>query len=222
MPTRSVSRSFQATSLLASGRVKPSFTNCLGLRVELADDVGVGAAAREGDQAPVVGRLEPGRAVPDPVLLLGLGEGVEVEHRLPLRLRLAVLVERRAPPQPALVLLVAPEVVVELAALRDVGDLLLRIEDLEQAVVERLELRPLGQFGGGLRVALLDPRERLLAGHVFEPQEWVLLPIGRGGHRNGEQDRGQEHEPEVHGNPPGEFCETIAPGRCCVPLMSAA
>ena len=50
--------------------------------------------------------------MPDPVLLLGLAEGVEVEHGLPGGLGLAVLVERRPPPEPALVLGVLPEVVV--------------------------------------------------------------------------------------------------------------
>src|SRR5262249_681860 len=80
----------------------------LGLGVEFANDRGIRAAARERHERPVIARFQPRRAVPDPVLLLGLRECVEIEYRLPFRLGLAVFVERGAPPEAALVLLVAP------------------------------------------------------------------------------------------------------------------
>ena len=59
--------------------------------VELADDRGVGPAPRQRDEAAVVGRLQEVRPVPDPVLLLLVGEFVQVEDRLPPRVGLAVL-----------------------------------------------------------------------------------------------------------------------------------
>ena len=68
-------------------------------------------------------------AVPDPVLALGLVSASRSMHGFPLRLRLAVFVQRGAPPQAALVLLVLPEVVVVLADLLDAGDLRVGIED---------------------------------------------------------------------------------------------
>ena len=79
--------------------------------VELAHHLGVGAAARQRDQAAAILGAEALGTAPDPVLALGGGQRVEVEHGFPARLRLAVLGERRAPPQAALVLLVLPEVV---------------------------------------------------------------------------------------------------------------
>ena len=78
--------------------------------------------------------------MPDPVLLLPVGEFVEVEDGLPLRVGLAVLVEGGAPPQAALVLLVAPEVVIVTTVFADVRDFLFGIHDCEQALSNRLEV----------------------------------------------------------------------------------
>src|SRR3546814_9192952 len=65
-------------------------------QVELAGHVGVGAAARERDQAAFVVRAQAVGAVPDPVLAFGLVQRVEGEQGFPLRLVLAVLLERRS------------------------------------------------------------------------------------------------------------------------------
>src|SRR5207342_1665917 len=80
----------------------------LGAEIEFAGDVGVGTTGRECDQAALIGRLQARRAMPYPLFafgaLLGFIECVDVEHGFPRRLRLAVLVERGAAPQAALVL----------------------------------------------------------------------------------------------------------------------
>src|SRR3546814_17342591 len=57
----------------------------LGGQVELAGHVGVGAAARERDQAAGVVRAQAVGAVPDPVLAFGRVQRVEVEQGFPLR-----------------------------------------------------------------------------------------------------------------------------------------
>lgn len=81
------------------------------LEVELADRHRVLASVGERDQATILAGLHTVGAVPDPVRLLRRGERVEVEHGRPLRRGRAVGGERRAPPDPAHVRLVAPEVV---------------------------------------------------------------------------------------------------------------
>jgi hypothetical protein len=115
--------------------------------------------------------------VPHPALLLGFAEGVQVEDELPFRRGLAVFVEAGPPPQAPGILRVLPEVVVEVAGLRDVGDLGLGIEDLEDVGFQFLVGRPGFQFLGGLGVALPHPGQGLLAGHVLEPQ----VGVGGGG-----------------------------------------
>src|SRR5690606_29686876 len=100
-----------------------AFDPLLAGQVELAGDVGVGAAARQRDQAALVlGRQAIG-AVPDPVLALGLVEGVEVDDGFPLGVVRAVGLQRGAAPEAALVLRVLPEVVVVVADLADVRNL---------------------------------------------------------------------------------------------------
>ena len=112
-----------AQAALRLGTVEPVGEELLVDQVELAGLVGVGAAARQRDQAAGVVGLAAIGAVPDPVLALGLVQRVQVQHRLPLRLRLAVLGQRGAAPDTAFVLLVLPEVVVVVADLLHARDL---------------------------------------------------------------------------------------------------
>src|SRR5699024_8850222 len=67
--------------------------------VDLAGLVGVGATVGEVDERSAAVRSQDGGAVPHPVLALCGVERVEVEHGLPPRVRLAVLLERRPTPQ---------------------------------------------------------------------------------------------------------------------------
>ena len=111
--TNTVSASIQRRRPWPRARTKPSSTEAARVEVELA-------RRRRRPPRRATGRPARGRqsgrsslrAVPDPALALGRAQGVEVEHHLPLRVVGAVLLERGAPPQAALVLGVAPEVVV--------------------------------------------------------------------------------------------------------------
>src|SRR5262249_2135641 len=106
------------------------------------------------------------------------------DHRLPLRARRAEGRERRAPPDPALVDLVLPEVVDDVAEKLRRRDLLLRVEDLERALVDRLILRLRLEHGDGLLALRLGPCERLPALDVLEPLKVVG---GRRGTQGGER-----------------------------------
>ena len=173
----------------------------LGVQIELTGHIGVRTAARQRDQAAAVIGAQAVGAVPDPVLALGLVQRVEVDQDLPLRPGLAVLLQRRAPPQPAGVLLVAPEVVVPLALLVDAGDLVIGIVDGEQVGLELLELRRARLFGLVLRVLLPDPLQRLGILHAFQPLVGIghlrLLVRVHGAGRKAHRQREGRHRNEI-------------------------
>ncbi|OIQ79807.1 hypothetical protein GALL_384430 [mine drainage metagenome] len=148
--------------LEAAGHPRP------GLEVELARHVGVGAAAGERHQgAAAVGTQDLG-AVPYPALALGGGERVEVEEHVPVGVVGAVRLERRPPPEPALVRRVAPQVVVQLPGLGDRGDLRVGVEHREDALAQVVETRS-GERARRLVVAGAHPRKRVVALDVLEP-----------------------------------------------------
>src|SRR5690606_4425613 len=136
------------------GAEEAVFHPLLAGQVELAGHVGVGAAARERDQAAVVVRAQAVGAVPDPVLALGGIERVQIEQQFPLGVVLAVFLERGAAPDAALVVFVAPEVVVVVAHLADGGDALVGVIDGEQLGFEFAEGIGVGQLGLGGGVLL--------------------------------------------------------------------
>jgi hypothetical protein len=104
----------------------------LRFEIELPDHISIGSAAGEGNEAePVLGG-EHGGPMPDPVLALGLPEGIEIDHRLPGRLRRAILRQRRPPPEAAGMGGITPEVVVVRADLRHERDLVVGVENREQ------------------------------------------------------------------------------------------
>jgi hypothetical protein len=132
------------------------------------------APPREREQAAGRTAAQQLGTAPDPVLLLGRGQGVQVQDHIPLRLGLAEALQRGAPPQAAGVLLVAPEVVEPVAPAHHRGDAFLGIQDGLQA------LAGLGEAGFGLqqlaagRVVLAHPVQGALALHIFQPQEGVF------------------------------------------------
>src|SRR3546814_3695081 len=93
----------------------------------------------------------------------------------PLRLVLAVFLERGAAPDAALVLRVLPEVVVVLAALADVGDLGVGIEHGEDVGLELVEARRAGQFGFGAGVLLAHPGQLRSEEHTSELQSLMRI-----------------------------------------------
>mmetsp|Transcript_55402 Transcript_55402/g.173793 ORF Transcript_55402/g.173793 Transcript_55402/m.173793 type:complete len:306 (+) Transcript_55402:1576-2493(+) len=118
---------------------------CLRGEIELADDAGVGPAARELHEAEVLGlgRAQPqGRAaLPDPGHALRRRQGIDVEHWLPSGGGLPELLEGGPPPQAADVGLVLPEVV-------DVPSAHAHRGDLRRGLQQLLELRQQGRGGG--------------------------------------------------------------------------
>ena len=95
---------------------------------------------------------------------------VEIQQSFPLRLRVCVIGDRRAPPDALGMLCVLPEIedklVIQFAGRNAVG----RIEDLENSI-EILLIIGIGfQHGGGIGVLRLDPFHRPGPVNVFEPE----------------------------------------------------
>ncbi|SPZ42206.1 Uncharacterised protein [Rhodococcus wratislaviensis] len=129
------------------------------LEVEFAHHGRVGATAGEGQQGTRLLGSQHAGPCPHPVLALTFGEGVDVEQDVPLRVVGAVLLEGGAPPDAALVVAVAPEVVQVLTAHAGVGDPVVRVEHVEDPALERGELGVLGVLGERAGVALPHPVE---------------------------------------------------------------
>ncbi|MNT70079.1 hypothetical protein D3C72_2084350 [compost metagenome] len=76
---------------------------------------------------------------------------------------------------------VAPEIIVKLAFLADVGNALLRVEDGFQARLQGGEAGLGFQFPGADGIVLPDPGQRLVAEDFFQPQMGIGVGGGRGG-----------------------------------------
>ena len=126
----------------------------------------------------------------NPGLPVRLRERVHVEYRLPRRRGCAVGGERGPPPDAPLVRVVPPEVVDGLTAELGRRDLLLRVQDLQRALVDRLVFRASLQEGGRLRVVLPRPIQGLLALDLLQPLERILSALR--GHRRRPR-HGQRH-----------------------------
>ena len=137
--------------------------------VEFAHDGGVGTATRQLDQGQGVVGLDDFGARPHPVLVIGAAKCIDVDDDVPLRLFGAVAGQRGAPPQPARVLGIAPEVVQVLAATPHIRDARIGVEHLQRLGAHLLEpvAAELGESG---LVVLAHPVQRVVAGDVLEPQ----------------------------------------------------
>jgi hypothetical protein len=169
-------------------------------QAELARNGGVGAAAREEDQASLVVGVERIIAFEDPVFVFGSGEGVDIEHSLPGGVGFAVLLEGCSAEDAADVAIVLPEIVIGVAPFGDHGDAFAGIEDGEESFPEGFEPGVAGEFGDAGFVLLADPGEGGFTGYLFEPEEGIMegkilgLVLDRGGWlrfgRGGEKTRG--------------------------------
>ena len=138
--------------------------------VEFAHHRGVGTAARQRDQhSPIIG-AQRRRALPHPVLVLGLGEFVDVDQHVPLGIVGDVGVEGRAAPQAARIGGVAPEVVEVVAAASNVRDAVVGVEGFESLFLDLGEPLRRGQPVDGRGVVLTHPVERGVGGDLLEPQ----------------------------------------------------
>ncbi|EGJ74196.1 putative prolyl oligopeptidase [Streptomyces sp. Tu6071] len=143
--------------------------------VEFAHLDRVAAAARQAHERPLPVRLAHDGTAPHPVDALGPGERVGIEQYLPRGRVLAVLLGGGAPPQPAHVLGVPPEVVPAGAPSRRVGDAVARVEHLAHPCFERGEPGVLREGGLRLGVPLSHPGESRLALDVFQPQIRIVI-----------------------------------------------
>ena len=168
--------------------------------VELAHDLGVSAALREMDQAPLVLRIEAARAVVDEALVLRLAEGIDIEKRGPRRLRFLVIGERGLAPETARVLGVGPEIPHALVLDAWRRNSLLRAVDREEAILERLEAGLAGELLLGDRVVGAREGERLLAVDLLEIEKVLVLDrrYGGGGLRSGRRRRRLRHRLRRH------------------------
>ncbi len=180
------------------GNEEAAVDEVLGHGVELASHRGIGAAARQGHHAVAVFRSQATRALPHPVLALRIGQRIQVENDLPRGRFLDVLVEERAAPDAAHVILVLPVVVDPRPADAGTGDAVPRRVDLEQLFVEFGEPRNRFEFGDGRVRPLLGPGKSLFAFDLLEPEVGILVLRCRD--RSGEQnDQGKCQKPSLHG-----------------------
>ncbi len=177
--------------------------------VPFADDVGVGAAGAQRHEAALIFGGKAVGAMPDPALLLGLAERVDVDQRRPDGFPGKIGVERALPPQPARIALVAPEISDRLAHhLARHRDLAIVIEDGARALAIGLEAGACDDQLVGCRIFLFDPVQRLRALDILEPQvRVVVLRRGRcdGGEGTAEGKRGKA----------GADHSIISPGAWC-------
>ena len=160
---------------LGLGEREAVFHEGLGDKVELPDNGGVGAAPGQTQQAAVVGRNQDGSTRVHPVLILIASQGIDVEHDLPGGVRLPVFLERRPPPQATGVGLILPKVVVPVAGLVDVGDAIVGIEDPHETPLQRIEGRVFGKRVPNRIVSFPDPRQRLVATDILQPEIGILV-----------------------------------------------
>ena len=180
---------------LGFGEEEPVLNERFRLGVKLPRHRGIRSAPRQGDEAAIIARFQPRCPVPDPALLFRFAECVEIENDLPLWVGLAIFFERGPTPEAPLVLLVAPEVVKKIAGLAHLRDAFFGVENPQQPLVEFLELCRFGEFVGAGFVLLLDPRERLFARDLFQPEVGIFLLSERV--RNSNSDGSQRHKPKV-------------------------
>jgi hypothetical protein len=187
------------------------------LQVEFAHDARVGPAARQGDQAAAIRlaralRPQARGAGPDPVLLLVGRDAIQVDQDFPVWLRLAVLGERRPPPHATRVPGIAPEVEDIVTVAIGQRDALLRVEDREQLLPQRLVARIRSELLLRHGVAGTHPVERPVADDVLEPDVGIfhdrvqcLCSAAGSGDEDGEQTppRRRRHDRSPRAGPRG-------------------
>ena len=183
--------------LLTRGKMESSGDEGLGRGVELANVHGVPAAVGQMHQTEGFRRRQALRALPDPVLAFGLGQGVQIQQGLPRRLGIAIGGEARMAPYAVHMGGILPDIVDAAGAKYRPSDPILGGEDRPGLGVEggvaRVCLQPLG----GLGVLALHPGHR--AGGVDRLQPLIGIG-GRLGvsHRRDQQGGGGEEE-SFHG-----------------------
>ncbi len=124
--------------------------------------------------------------MPDPALLLGLAERVDVDQRRPDGLAGEVSVERALAPDAARIVRVAPEIGDRFAHyFAGLGDLAVVVEDFARAFAVGFETGAAGDQLVGCRIFLFDPVQRLRALDILEPEVGIFCVL-RGNRDGGE------------------------------------
>ena len=189
----------------------------LGFHIEFPHHAGIGSAPRQRNQTAAMVGLEELGAMEHPAFLLGLSEGIDIQHHIPLGIGLPVFIQRRAPPNAARILGVLPEVVEPGAPAVHVGDLGVGIHDPADLGFQFLEALRAHQFLFRCGIAGLHPGHGLFARDILQPDIGVcgqfrlrgrfrLRPV-QSNHRRSRQD--QRHP--THGHP--RFPSTSIPRR---------
>ena len=124
---------------LASGQLEAVSDEFALFHIEFAHHRGVGAATRQFDQGQGVVGFDDFGARPHPVRIVNARQFIDVDDDVPLGRLGAVAGQRRAPPQPARVLRVAPEVVQVVAAAPHIRDAGVGVENLQRFEAHLLE-----------------------------------------------------------------------------------
>ena len=188
---------FPADRGLGFGQDKTVGNKFLFAGVKFAGHHGIATTAGQRNQEQIVVGVQSAGALPDPVLILGRGQGVHVDHRFPDRSLAQVLLERGAAPDAAHVVGILPEIVVPVAVHSGVGDAVAGIVNLQQLFVDGRELGHRFELGCVLAAALGDPLEGLLAVDFFQPEIGVGF-FGNTGSRGQQQQNQQQGICEAH------------------------
>ena len=106
--------------------------------------------------------------------------------------------QRRPPPDAALVLGVLPEVVDPVPADRRIVDLVLGLEDLERVRIDRIVDGSLAERGERGVALFPDPRHRTLPLDLLQPEVGIVRFLRRGSDRD--RERGQDEEEQALGS----------------------
>ena len=117
------------------------------------------------------------RASEYPVFALGGGKRVEVQQHVPRRLAAPVILEARAPPEPARMHRVLPEIIEKPAPPGNVRNLVRPVEERGQRIAVQRELR-VPEARKRPRVLGFHPAKRAGAFDVFEPKMGIVIRVG--------------------------------------------
>ena len=198
-----MSSSSQSAVCLPRGQVESARREPLGRQVELAHPHRVLAAVREVHQAArIAGRRAVG-ALPHPIGPFRRRQRVEIQHRLPGRGRAGVALRRRAPPKPAHMGRILPEIIDRAADQFRGGDTIGGVDDREGLGMEHPIAGIALQHRQGAGILFFHPRQGARALDGLEPEIGVagrVVHEGRlrmGGSGNGGE--GRDDEGWAHG-----------------------
>ena len=178
------------------------------LRIEFPDLDGVLAAIRELDQTIAVIRCQTACAGKHPVGTLGLGQGVDVEDRLPIRIAGPVALHRCGAPDAANVVGVLPETPERsVASETHRGDPVLRRGDLQRVGIEPSVARIVLQLRQRSVVLGLGPIKGASALDLLHPGVGIIVRHG-GAHQENSGEGGGESG-KTHGGTRGDIVSRL-------------